>query len=560
MFDFALIPITMIMVGCCSNVISLEMIIRQDSSQSQLITFLQFTFVVFISFLTNIHWKRVFLCFYVPNGFLKRKIPMRTYALMVSIFFIVSILNNWALSFNIALPFHMIFRSSSLLSTVVISMLYFKKEFTMKQIISLLMVTIGITMATLSSVPEHKKKITFEETDTASIITFIIGITMLTIAMFLSSVLGLIQENTYKDHGKDCHRETIFYSVDLTASVVANNQSAPLGLDIAYLPILQTMPSQWFYLLINVVTQYICIQGVFILTATCFFALSMAAETPRPTVIWHGMGDTCCYSFSMGAIKKLIEAQIPNIYVKSIEIGDSLEADEFNSFFKPVNEQIDMVCSMLKSDPQLANGFNAIGFSQGGQFLRGYVERCNDPPVYNLISVGGQHQGVYGMPRCEPNSTFCNLAREMAELGVYTDEVQSHLVQAQYWQDPVDYQTYLDKSQFLADINNARPAKNDTYKKNFISLNEFVMVQFTEDTMVIPRESEWFGYYVTGQATKLIPMEQTDLYIQDWIGLQYLDKEGRVTKIPCAGNHLQFTDAWFEQYMIPYMNNTISAI
>ncbi|GAM27989.1 hypothetical protein SAMD00019534_111650, partial [Acytostelium subglobosum LB1] len=281
-------------------------------------------------------------------------------------------------------------------------------------------------------------------------------------------------------------------------------------------------------------------------------------DTPRPTVIWHGMGDTCCYPFSMGYVKKMIEEKIPGIYVKSIEIGDSLPEDEFNSFFKPVNEQVDMVCQMMRSDPNLTNGFNAIGFSQGGQFLRAYVERCNDPPVYNLISVGGQHQGVYGMPNCaSTNKTLCNLAREMLELGVYTEFVQSHLVQAQYWQDPLDYLEYLDKSQFLADINNARSEKNDTYKKNMISLNELVLVMFTNDTMVIPRESEWFGFYQYGQARDVVPMEETDLYTQDWIGLQYLDKEGRVTKIPCEGNHLQFTDVWFNQYLIPYMNNTL---
>lgn len=29
-----------------------------------------------------------------------------------------------------------------------------------------------------------------------------------------------------------------------------------------------------------------------------------------------------------------------------------------------VNEQVDYVCNLLSSDPQLAKGFNAIGFSQ----------------------------------------------------------------------------------------------------------------------------------------------------------------------------------------------------
>ena len=39
-----------------------------------------------------------------------------------------------------------------------------------------------------------------------------------------------------------------------------------------------------------------------------------------PTVLWHGMGDTCCFPFSMGHIKRLIEKQLPGIYVYSIMV------------------------------------------------------------------------------------------------------------------------------------------------------------------------------------------------------------------------------------------------
>jgi palmitoyl-protein thioesterase len=38
----------------------------------------------------------------------------------------------------------------------------------------------------------------------------------------------------------------------------------------------------------------------------------------RPTVLWHGMGDTCCNPLSMGSIKKEIEKSIPGIYVNSV--------------------------------------------------------------------------------------------------------------------------------------------------------------------------------------------------------------------------------------------------
>jgi palmitoyl-protein thioesterase len=34
-----------------------------------------------------------------------------------------------------------------------------------------------------------------------------------------------------------------------------------------------------------------------------------------------------------------------------------------------VNDQIDLVCQQLATDKKLQSGYNAIGFSQGGQFL-----------------------------------------------------------------------------------------------------------------------------------------------------------------------------------------------
>ncbi len=49
----------------------------------------------------------------------------------------------------------------------------------------------------------------------------------------------------------------------------------------------------------------------------------MASNTP--VVIWHGMGDSCCNPLSMGSIQKLIEKNISGIYVKSLEIGSSVE-------------------------------------------------------------------------------------------------------------------------------------------------------------------------------------------------------------------------------------------
>lgn len=42
----------------------------------------------------------------------------------------------------------------------------------------------------------------------------------------------------------------------------------------------------------------------------------------------------------MGSIKKLIQQQIPNVYVLSIEIGSSMIDDTLNGFFMNVNKQV----------------------------------------------------------------------------------------------------------------------------------------------------------------------------------------------------------------------------
>ncbi len=38
-------------------------------------------------------------------------------------------------------------------------------------------------------------------------------------------------------------------------------------------------------------------------------------------------------------------------------------------FISNMNDVTDMVCDMIAEDPELQDGYNAIGFSQGGLFL-----------------------------------------------------------------------------------------------------------------------------------------------------------------------------------------------
>lgn len=278
-----------------------------------------------------------------------------------------------------------------------------------------------------------------------------------------------------------------------------------------------------------------------------------AANGTVPLVLWHGMGDSCCNPLSMGSIKKMMEEEIPGIYVLSLMIGKNVVEDTENGFFLDVNTQVSMVCSQLGRDPRLQGGYNAMGFSQGAQFLRAVAQRCPSPPMRTLISVGGQHQGVYGLPRCPGESSHvCDMIREALNRGAYSDLVQKHLVQAQYWHDPLSDDLYKKHSLFLADINQER-AVNETYRKNLQQLQKFVMVKFLQDTVVDPVDTEWFGFLKTGQAKETETLQESVLYKEDRLGLAAMDKAQKLVFLSTDGDHLQFSREWFTANLLPFL-------
>ncbi|KAK2574268.1 Palmitoyl-protein thioesterase 1, partial [Acropora cervicornis] len=338
------------------------------------------------------------------------------------------------------------------------------------------------------------------------------------------------------------------------------------------------------------------------------------------------MGDSCCNPFSMGSIKRMLEEKIPGIYVRSLMIGDSIIEDMENGYFMNANDQLiichtfiseskDMnplrclwmlmtnivllpvsldsvkqVCDKLASDPKLKNGYNALGFSQGGH--RAVAQRCPSPPMINLISFGGQHQdyfitrslsifvklklqainsesscktfcneismnssnkSVYGFPHCPgENYTICNYIRKLLNLGAYQSWLQDNLVQAEYWHDPLNEKLYREKSVFLADINQEREVK-PAYKTNLMQLKNFVMVMFGKDTMVDPKETEWFGFYDPGQGKVKYTLQESALYKKDLLGLQQMDKDKKLHFLTAMGDHLQFTDEFFDKEILPFL-------
>ena len=57
---------------------------------------------------------------------------------------------------------------------------------------------------------------------------------------------------------------------------------------------------------------------------------------------------------------------------------------------------------------------------------------------------------------------------------------------------------YLELSAWLADINNEREEKNETYVYHLSSLEKFVMIKFTEEKTVVPPDSSVLPFVICG--------------------------------------------------------------
>lgn len=87
--------------------------------------------------------------------------------------------------------------------------------------------------------------------------------------------------------------------------------------------------------------------------------------TATPVVLWHGVG-----SDHLDSLKQIIRENVnEDVYIKSIQLGMNAIEDTENGILIHPNDQISEVCNEILGDENLKDGFHAIGFSQGAQFL-----------------------------------------------------------------------------------------------------------------------------------------------------------------------------------------------
>ena len=279
------------------------------------------------------------------------------------------------------------------------------------------------------------------------------------------------------------------------------------------------------------------------------------ANNTFPTVLAHGMGDSC-FNGGMKEITKDVGTHI-GTYSVCVPTGDTWLSDTINGFLLQMDKSVDVFAKKIAADPKLANGFNAIGFSQGNSLIRGYIQKYNDPPINFVLHVHGTVSGVAGFPQCDPTSSFCKGVAHLCGSLAYNSLIQGILFQADYFRDPtkVNSTAYKKNSQ-LAQWNNEGLRFNKQINVNFAKTKKFVMVKALGDTMVFPNEGEWFGHYKDGDDDykTVLRMNETEWYKSDLFGLKTADEAGKIHFESTPGNHLQFTEkelfGWIDEYFV----------
>ncbi|RMZ79436.1 hypothetical protein DV738_g3373, partial [Chaetothyriales sp. CBS 135597] len=249
----------LIFFGCCSNVYTLESLISTDPSLGPLLTAVQFVFVSLFSSTS---------CLYVsgtaPFVHVKaRQVPIRKWLVYTLLFMTVNLLNNSAFGYKISVPLHIILRSAGPVASMAVAYLFNKARYPRVKIVAVAFLFVGVQAP---------------------------GFLIILLALVLSAFLGLYTDKLYSQHGRSpqATAESLFYShtlslplfalrlptlsnnlrllatssPPLTNLAVVHHTLSPLAPTSTIHQLLSSIPTAALMLVLNALTQCICISGV----------------------------------------------------------------------------------------------------------------------------------------------------------------------------------------------------------------------------------------------------------------------------------------------------------
>uniref|UniRef100_A0AC35GWC5 UDP-xylose and UDP-N-acetylglucosamine transporter n=1 Tax=Panagrolaimus sp. PS1159 TaxID=55785 RepID=A0AC35GWC5_9BILA len=298
----ATVCITNVLGGCAASMILMESLAKSGANPMHLVTFGSFILAPLIVLIQN------------PSILINRHIPLKSYFTIILCFFAVNVMNNQTLNFDVPVPLFIIFRSGTLLASVLLSYIMLGRVYSWKSILSVFTITFGIILFTLGTLLASVllsyimlgrvyswKSILSVFTITFGIILFTLvssnyqspeenrikflwidyfpwprfftGIIAQTLCLFLSAYMGIEQEKLFGRYGK--HPDEMLFYVNTLSLPLFGFLWPEISKAISQFNIIKnfeitesiTLPLLWIELIAACVFQIFCVRSVYKLTS-----------------------------------------------------------------------------------------------------------------------------------------------------------------------------------------------------------------------------------------------------------------------------------------------------
>ncbi|XP_012566774.2 lysosomal thioesterase PPT2-B isoform X1 [Hydra vulgaris] len=247
----------------------------------------------------------------------------------------------------------------------------------------------------------------------------------------------------------------------------------------------------------------------------------------KTVVLIHGVLSDASHMIDM---KGIIEKHHPGTNIILLKLYPEIES------FVPLPRQLRFWSEKLK--PIMLNnpdGIHLICHSQGGLICLGIIEQFKDHNVHTLITLSSPLSGQFGVPaEMVQFIPWLNGTREALSKYMYTVIAQDTFAISNYWKDPREeylhfYESY---ASYLPLIENNPRCKKVIHeeaierKKNFLKLENLVLIGGPQDEVIKPWQSSLFGFFDSD--LKVVDMANQTMFIEDWFGLRTLYERGKV--------------------------------
>ena len=248
-----------------------------------------------------------------------------------------------------------------------------------------------------------------------------------------------------------------------------------------------------------------------------------------PIALFHGIVDSCKMKNTSTLVNDLQNDL--GVHVECIEIGNGF----MDSVVKPIWDQVEEACEKIKNNPNFQGKFSILGISQGTLIGRYIIEKCDiKGQVINYMSFDGPQMGIASIPKITCGSFcewLCNITAPLA----------------------YKLTTYQETNTFLKMLNNEDERDEEVYRR-FSSLEKVKLIKSLEDTVITPRDSSWFEFY-DKEGKDIVPLKESEFYINDNIGLRKLDEEGKVSFVAFKEEHVLYNKDEYRNEIVKFFKD-----